>query len=63
MIDIILQTRVYDIGYIHNLGLLPSAAFKDLVFKGDTNFASAYKSRVKIAERELNQLLKKYSRL
>ena len=63
MIDIILQTRVYDIGYIHNLGLLPSAAFKDLVFKGDTNFASAYKNRVKIAERELKTLLKKYSRL
>ncbi len=63
MIDIILRTRVYDIGYIHNLGLLPSAAFKDLVFKGDTNFASAYKSRAKIAERELKSLLKKYSRL
>ena len=62
MIDIILKTRVYDIGYIHNVGLLPST-FKDLVFKGDTNFASAYKSRSKTAERDLKQIVKKYGRL
>jgi hypothetical protein len=41
MLDIILKTRNYDIGYIYNWGNL-FTSFRTCITKGDTDFASKY---------------------
>lgn len=62
MIDIILQSRVYDIGYIYNsLGL--ANVFATLVQAGSTDFASKYKSKSKSAEKQLNKIVEKYNKI
>lgn len=61
MIDIILQSRVYDIGYIYNsLGL--ANVFADLIAKGSTDFASKYKSKEKQATKLLSKIMDKYNK-
>ncbi|MBQ7698713.1 MAG: carbohydrate ABC transporter substrate-binding protein [Clostridia bacterium] len=62
MIDIILQTRVYDIGYIYqSVGL--SSMFNSLVSAGSTEFASKYKSASKKAEKAIKAIVKKYDKI
>ena len=62
MIDIILQSRVYDIGYIYSsIGL--STVFNTLVLNGGTDFASKYKTASKKAEKALNAIVKKYNKI
>jgi hypothetical protein len=62
MIDIILQSRVYDIGYIYSSIGLPSI-FNNLVSKGSTDFASAYKNASKKANKALESIMKKYNKI
>lgn len=62
MIDIILQSRVYDIGYIYSsIGL--STLFNNLVSEGSTDFAAKYKSKEKSAKKALDNIMKKYNKL
>ena len=62
MIDIILQSRVYDIGYIYqSVGL--SNVFNNLVANGSTDFASKYKSASKKAEKAIKSIVKQYSKI
>ena len=62
MIDIILQSRVYDIGYIYSsVGL--SNVFNNLVASGSTEFASKYKSASKKAEKAIKSIIKQYSKI
>lgn len=62
MIDIILQSRVYDIGYIYSsVGL--SEVFRNLVSAGSTEFASKYKSASKKAEKAIKSIVKQYSKI
>ena len=62
MIDIILQSRVYDIGYVYStVGL--STLFNNLVASGSTDFASKYKSASKKATKAINAIVKKFSKL
>ncbi|MBQ3870428.1 MAG: hypothetical protein II777_07740, partial [Clostridia bacterium] len=62
MIDIILQSRVYDIGYIYSsIGL--STLFNNLVSEGSTDFAAKYKSKEKSAKKALENIMKKYNKL
>ncbi|MBO4423540.1 MAG: carbohydrate ABC transporter substrate-binding protein [Clostridia bacterium] len=62
MIDIILQSRVYDIGYIYQtIGL--ANVFNGLVSKGSTDFASSYKSKSKSAEKNLAAIMKRYNKI
>lgn len=56
MLDIIIKTRNYDIGYIYNWGSL-FTAFRTCITKGDTDFASKYtkseKSAIKAMEKTI----------
>ena len=62
MIDIILQTRTYDIGYIYSsIGL--AEVFRNLVLNGSSDFASAYKKKSKAAEKQLSNIMKKYDKI
>lgn len=62
MIDIILQSRTYDIGYIYNsIGL--AEVFRGLAQQGSADFASKYKQREKAAEKALKSIMKKYDKL
>ena len=62
MIDIILQSRVYDVGYIYSsVGL--ANVFSNLVSTGSTDFASKYKSKLKAAQKQLDNIIKKYSKI
>ena len=63
MIDIILQSRVYDIGYIYNLSITLPDMFNNLVSSGSTDFASKYKARSKKATKALESIIKKYSKI
>ncbi|MDD4772924.1 MAG: extracellular solute-binding protein [Eubacteriales bacterium] len=60
MLDIILKTRNYDIGYIYNWGNL-FTSFRTSITKGDTDFASKYakaeKSAVKAMEKTISSWL------
>ena len=62
MIDIILQSRVYDIGYIYSSIGLPNL-FNQLVLNGSTDFASKYKNNEKKARKALESIMKKYNKL
>ena len=62
MIDIILQSRVYDIGYIYPSIGLPTI-FNTLVSKGSTDFASSYKNASKKATKALENIMKKYNKI
>lgn len=62
MIDIILQSRVYDIGYIYSsVGL--SNLFNSLVSSGSTEFASKYKSASKKAEKAIKNIVKQFGKI
>jgi hypothetical protein len=54
MLDIILKTRNYDIGYIYNWGNL-FTAFRTCITKGDTDFASKYAKSEKAATTALDK--------
>jgi len=62
MIDIILQSRVYDIGYIYSSIGLPNL-FNQLVLNGSTDFASKYKNNEKKAKKALESIMKKYNKI
>ena len=60
MLDIILQTRTYDIGYIYsNIDL--AGVFSSLVKKGSTDFASSFKSKERAATKAVNKLYNSYT--
>ena len=62
MIDIILQSRTYDIGYIYSsIGL--ANMFNQLVLNGTTDFASKYKNTEKKAKKALDNIMKKYNKI
>jgi hypothetical protein len=54
MLDIILKTRNYDIGYIYNWGNL-FTAFRTCITKGDTDFASKYTKSESAAIKAMNK--------
>ena len=62
MIDIILQSRSYDIGYIYSTIGLPTK-FNQLVANGSTDFASKYKNNEKKAKKALESIMKKYNKI
>ncbi len=62
MIDIILQSRSYDIGYIYSTIGLPTM-FNQLVANGSTDFASKYKNNEKKAKKALESIMKKYNKI
>lgn len=62
MIDIILRSRVYDIGYVYSsIGL--STMFNGLVRTGKTDLASRYASVSTKAKKALDNIIKKYEKL
>ena len=62
MIDIILQSRVYDIGYIYSsIGL--ADMFKNLVYTGSSGFDGAFQKSQKKANNALKKIVDKYSKI
>ncbi|MBQ1847200.1 MAG: extracellular solute-binding protein [Clostridia bacterium] len=62
MIDIILKSRKYDLGYIYNtIGL--AAAFKGLVEKGQSGWDGTMQKSEKKAKNALNKIIKQYSKI
>lgn len=57
MLDIILKNRVYDIGLVNEWGSIPSS-YNDLVFNGQTDYASMIDRRKKSATKQLGKFLK-----
>ena len=62
MIDIILKSRVYDVGYIYSsIGL--AEMFKQLVTNGSTSFGSSYEKNKTKAAKALKKIVDKYNKL
>jgi len=59
MLDIILATRNYDIGYIYSWGNL-FAAFSNCVSKGTTDFASQYAKKEPSAQKAMDKTLEEW---
>ena len=61
MLSIILNSRVFDIGFTRDWGNLFSRAFRDNAINGNNNFASSYEGLIDAAEaareREINALI------
>lgn len=61
MLDIIFNNKVYDIGYIYNIGTLPSI-LNTLVQTGKTDFVSAYDKAQGAAEKALQKFIDSYNK-
>ena len=63
MLDIILNSRVFDIGFTRDWGNIFAKSFRDNALKGANNFASSYESAIGAAEtareKDINALLER----
>lgn len=59
MLDIILQSRTYDIGYIYS-SINLAGIFNTLVYQGSTDFASAFSKKLGSAQKKLNKIIEEY---
>ena len=62
MLDLVSETRVFDIGSLYGWGSMNSK-ITDMTTKGNSNWASAYKSLQRVADRALSNSIKAFTEL